>query len=43
MTQHARQEDTDSDRIAMRNLSIVIGAFAVATIIMATVVGLVMS
>ena len=43
MTQHIFQQDTDEDRRTLRRLGIVIGAFVVATAIMAITVGLVMN
>ena len=42
MTQHILQEDTQSDIQTMRRLGIVIGGFVVATIIMATAIGIVL-
>lgn len=42
MTEHTRQEDTQADKTAMRNLAIVIGLFIAATIVLAATVGLIM-
>jgi hypothetical protein len=43
MTQHLLQEHSDEDRQTMRRLATVIGAFVVATIVLALGVGLVMN
>ena len=43
MTQHLLQEHSDEDRQTMRRLATVIGAFVVATIILALSVALVMN
>lgn len=43
MTQHLTQEQTDEDRATLKRLGLVIGGFLVFTIILATVVGVVMS
>ena len=42
MTQHLLQEHTDEDQQTMRRLATVIGAFIVATIVLALSVGVVM-
>ncbi len=42
MTQHFSPEDTAADRRAMRQLFTVIGSFAIATAIMAVIVGMIM-
>jgi hypothetical protein len=42
MTQHLLPEDTRADKLAMRHLAIVIGCFAVATVVLAVTVGLTM-
>ena len=42
MTQHLMEEETLEDRRTMHRLTLVIGAFGVATAIMAIVVGIVM-
>ncbi len=42
MTQHLLQEHTDEDQRTMRRLATVIGAFIVATIVLALGVGVVM-
>ena len=42
MTQHYREEDTQADKTAMRRLAFVIGLFVAATVVLATVVGIVM-
>jgi hypothetical protein len=42
MTQHLSPEDTAADRRAMRQLFTVIGSFAIATAIMAVIVGMIM-
>jgi hypothetical protein len=42
MTQHILQEHTDEDRHTMRQLGMVIGAFVVATAILAITVGILM-
>ena len=42
MTQHIRQEDTQEDARTMKRLATVIGAFIVATAVLAVSVGMVM-
>ena len=42
MTQHLLQEDYEEDRKTMRQLATVIGAFIVATAILAVTVGVIM-
>lgn len=42
MTQHLLPEDTLEDKRAMRHLAIVIGIFAIATLVMALTVGMLM-
>ena len=42
MTQHLLPEHEEEDKRAMRRLGAVIGAFVVATIILATTVGVIM-
>ena len=42
MTQHILPEDTQEDIQIMRRLGIVIGGFVVATIVMATTIGIIL-
>ncbi len=42
MTQHILQQDSDADTRIMRRLGLVIAGFMAATIVMATVIGVIL-